>query len=220
MRAVYSAALLLLLFSALTLATTDDALLPMATEKFDVFHDIDYAKFVQRGELHAINDGTAQYQPIGLQDPPQLSDVDMKDLDSSKYTVILRSQKSGARFVLPIQRCRLGSDQTADETFVMHATGSGDVFHIDYDAGSSANCHKYKGMATPAVHTKALLRTRAVGPTPKLNPAATIDTSTGKEHQPEPPKSFLAKYWYYIVPIVLILMLGGEDKQEEGNTRR
>ncbi|KAJ1851770.1 hypothetical protein GGH12_005811 [Coemansia sp. RSA 1822] len=214
MRAVYSAVVMLLL-SIFTLATTDDTLAPSAIEKFGVFHDISYNEFVQRGELHVLNDGTAQYQPIGLQDPPRLTETDSKHPDPSKYTVILRSLNGGTQFVLPVMRCRLVNDLKAEETFVIHTTENGDIFHIDYDAGNSANCQKTHGAVSAPVHTKALLRKRVVGPAPKLNPAAVIDMDTGKEQQPEPPKSFLAKYWYYIVPVVIMLMLGGDDKQQE-----
>ncbi|KAJ2851900.1 hypothetical protein IWW36_000673 [Coemansia brasiliensis] len=218
MRTVYTAVVFLLLCISAAAAATE-ALVPAATEKFEVFHN-EAADFVQRGELQIFDDGTGQYQPIGLQEPMRLADSDSIAHDDSKYTVVIRSLNNSAQFVASIKKCRLNSDQKIEETFVIHAFENGNVFHIDYDAGSSTNCQNDRTETKPVTLTRVLLKQRALGPVPKLNAAPAIDMSTGREKQPEPPKSFLAKYWYYIVPIVLLLMLGGEEPQQEGNTRR
>ncbi|KAJ2453910.1 hypothetical protein EV183_001866 [Coemansia sp. RSA 2336] len=217
MRSAYAVAVFLLLCISAAVAATD-ALVPAATEKFEVFHN-EAAEFVQRGELQVFDDGTAQYQPIGLHEPLRLRDSSAIAQDDS-YTVVMRSLNSSAEFVASVKKCRLNSDQKIEETFVIHALESGSVFRIDYDAGSSSNCQNGRVEAKPVTFTRVIVKKRALGPVPRLNAAPAIDMSTGREKQPEPSKSFLAKYWYYIVPIVLLLMIGGEEPQQEGNTRR
>ncbi|KAJ2616282.1 hypothetical protein H4S08_000841 [Coemansia sp. RSA 1365] len=222
------AATLLALFmlSIVALASSDSATAPapVATtiEKFSVFHNLQIGKYVQRGELELMDDGTAQYHSIGVQDPPHLTETESMPRDPTKYAVVLQSPQGKAQYVLPIDRCRLSGDDKAEETFVLHTTGLGSVFHVDYDAGKSANClqKNRESPVRPVVFTRALLKPRAIGPTPKLAAVASIDATTGKEKQPEPQKSFLAKYWYYIIPLVLVLLFTGEEPQQEGNARR
>ncbi|KAJ2162859.1 hypothetical protein GGF46_000241 [Coemansia sp. RSA 552] len=215
-------ALLLLLLNAGVLADDDaeTVVAPSTVEAFEVFHNPNPSEFVQRGELQLMSDGTAQYSPVGLQSPPLLSNSEVSESDSAEYTLVLRSLKSSAKYVLPVQRCRLNGDASAEETFVVYETEDGNVFHIDYDAGTSTNCQKGGLPVTPPVLTRALLRKRMPGPQPKLAAPPQIDTSTGKEQQAEPPKSFLAKYWYYLVPLAILLFMGGEEPQQEGNSRR
>ncbi|KAJ2780515.1 hypothetical protein H4R18_003417 [Coemansia javaensis] len=222
MRALAILALLL----APALAAEGAAAAAAVSERFEVFHNQNHpAEYVQRGELQVLDDGTARYLPVGLQEPPRLPDADALPRDPASYAVVLRSLKSGAQHVLPVRRCRLGGDAAAlEETFVVHETEAGAVFHIDYDAGDRANCLQPSPAATPgpAARTKVLLRRRAEGPAPLLAEAPKIDAATGKEQQPEPPRSFLAKYWIYIVPVIILLLFTGEEPQQEreGNTRR
>ncbi|KAJ1798256.1 hypothetical protein LPJ59_002615 [Coemansia sp. RSA 2399] len=199
------------------------------SQTLNVFDNLKALEFVQRGELQLFTDGTAQYHSIGVQQPPQLSlskALFEPTTDPALYTVIVQPQNNdSAHFVLPIRRCRLNADaKKLDETFVLHQNEKGNVFHVDYDAGSSENCvrsqESRQAKKDPVVLTRVLVSKQAQGPVPKLAAAANLDMSTGKEVQPEPPKSFLAKYWYYLIPVVLMLMLGGEEPQQEGNNRR
>ncbi|KAJ1736108.1 hypothetical protein LPJ61_000158 [Coemansia biformis] len=198
MRALRALAALVLLVAAPVLAV-DEPRAAAARESFEVFHNANPGEFTLRGELQLLDDDTARYQPVSVHDPPRLADTRGVPQSPAGYAVVLRSLKSGAQFVQPISRCRLHSDATAEETFVVHETEAGDVFRIDYDAGSHANCLKQnQGPFAPAAHTTALLRRRAAGPVPRLAGAARIDAATGKEQQPDAPKSFIAKYWYYL----------------------
>ncbi|KAJ2456703.1 ER membrane protein complex subunit 10 [Coemansia sp. RSA 2424] len=194
----------------------------LAADTFDVFHSLAPNEFVQRGEIRILPNKTAEYQSIDAKGSPKLVDageqVPSADL---YYTVMLRSQNSGAQHVLAVKRCRLNGEKKVDETFVLHETEGGSLFRVDYDAGKGSNCLKSPLADMPAFATKALVKSRVRGPAPELAVAASIDASTGKEKQPEPQKGFLAKYWYYLIPIALLLLLGGEEQpQQEGNTRR
>ncbi|KAJ2693863.1 hypothetical protein GGH99_000954 [Coemansia sp. RSA 1285] len=202
-------------------------------QTLNVFDNRKTPDFVQRGEVQLFTDGTAQYHGIGIQQPPQLSlanELAEQNIDPALYTVIVQPQNSNndsADFVLSIRRCRLNTDaKRLEETFVVHQKDNGDVFHIDYDAGKSENCarkeekNQQQSNSDPTVLSRVLVSQQKQGPVPKLAAAANIDVSTGKEVQPEPQKSFLAKYWYYLIPIVFLLLLGGEEPQQEGNNRR
>ncbi|KAJ2608263.1 hypothetical protein EV177_005072 [Coemansia sp. RSA 1804] len=202
-------------------------------QTLNVFDNRKTPDFVQRGEVQLFTDGTAQYHGIGIQQPPQLSlanELVEQNIDPALYTVIVQPQNSNndsADFVLSIRRCRLNTDaKRLEETFVVHQKDNGDVFHIDYDAGKSENCarkeekNQQQSNSDPTVLSRVLVSQQKQGPVPKLAAAANIDVSTGKEVQPEPQKSFLAKYWYYLIPIVFLLLLGGEEPQQEGNNRR
>ncbi|KAJ2082217.1 hypothetical protein H4R24_001738 [Coemansia sp. RSA 988] len=218
--------LALYVLSVVAFASSDSTAAPSPAaatiEKFNVFHNLDLGDYVQRGEVQLLDDGTAQYQSIGVQNPPQFTDTDALSQDPAKYTVVLQSTQGKAQYVLPVDRCRLSGSDKTEETFVFHTTNLGNVFHVDYDAGETANClqKSQESSVRPIVFTRALLKPRTIGPTPKLAAVASIDAATGKEKQPEQQKSFLAKYWYYIIPLVLVLLFTGEESQQEGNTRR
>ncbi|KAJ1959076.1 hypothetical protein GGI12_004531 [Dipsacomyces acuminosporus] len=214
MRAIQATALFLL-------STVAFATVATAADTFEVYHNPNAVEFVQRGEVRVHEDGTATYQPISLHHPPSLANVGKNAKDPAKYTVILRSAKTGSQHAVPIKRCRLNGGGKPEETFVLFETEKGDVFHIDYGAGKSDNCAKSKPASELDFSTKVRLEKRVDGAFPKLAFAANINAMTGKEQKPEEQKSFFVKYWYYIVPMVLMLLLsGGEEPQQEGNSRR
>ncbi|KAJ2055629.1 hypothetical protein GGI17_006586 [Coemansia sp. S146] len=193
----------------------------LTTDTFDVFHNLESKEFVQRGEIRVLQNETALYQSISAKDTPALLDASEQILNADHYyTVLLRSKNSGSQHVLAVKRCRLSGEKKVEETFVLHETKGGSVFRVDYDAGKGSNCLKGSLADVPTFVSKALVKKRVQGPTPQLAVAASIDASTGKEKQPEPQKGFLAKYWYYLVPLALLLLLGGEEPQQEGNARR
>ncbi|KAJ2590487.1 hypothetical protein H4R99_007085 [Coemansia sp. RSA 1722] len=210
-----SAAAMLLLCG---LATVFADSLVMDTLK--VYDNLNPGQFTQRGEL-LLND-PVQYNPVAIQNAPiPDTDANSKTSDPSMYTVLLRSQNTDSQFALSLPRCRLNGEQAPKETFVVHLSQDGSLLHVDYSAGKSENCDKSQTpVDSPAFSTSVVVKRRVQGPAPELAMAASIDMNTGKEKEPEPQKSFLAKYWYYIVPIVLMLMLSGEEPQKEGNTRR
>ncbi|KAJ2764842.1 hypothetical protein IWQ56_000490 [Coemansia nantahalensis] len=212
--------LVLVLLGVAVRAADQPAAAAAARESFEVFHNASPGKFTLRGELQILDDGTARYQPVSVHDPPQLPSADVPPQDPTTYAVVLRSLKNGAQFVRPISRCRLHGADT-EETFVAHESEAGDVFHIDYDAGTRANCMAPdRSPFAPAAHSRALLRRRAAGPVPRLAEPVRIDAATGKEQAPEAPRSFIAKYWYYILPIVVLLLFTGEEPQQEGGAQR
>ncbi|KAJ1826229.1 hypothetical protein LPJ56_002287 [Coemansia sp. RSA 2599] len=183
-----------------------------------VYDNLNPGFYTQRGEL--ILADPVQYSPATIQSPP-MADADSKTSDPSMYTVLLSSQKTDSQFALSLPRCRLNGERAPKETFVVHMAQDGSLLRVDYSAGKLENCKKAPiPVESPAFSTSVVVKRRVQGPSPELAMAANIDLSTGKEKEPEPQKSFLVKYWYYIVPIVLLLMLGGEEPQQEGNTRR
>ncbi|KAJ2728399.1 hypothetical protein IW152_005991 [Coemansia sp. BCRC 34962] len=220
LRAIVILALLSTFLSSIVAAELTEQITIPTTDTFDVFHNLESKEFVQRGEIRVLQNETALYQPIGAKDSLKLVDTSEQTLSVDQYyTVVLRSQNSGAQYALGVRRCRLNGEKKVDETFVLHETEGG-VFRVDYDAGKGSNCLRGSLADVPTFVTKTLVRRRAQGPTPQLAVAASIDASTGKEKLPEPEKGFLAKYWYYLVPLVLLLLLGGEEPQQEGNSRR
>ncbi|KAJ1901540.1 hypothetical protein LPJ66_000714 [Kickxella alabastrina] len=201
------------------------ALLPAhaSADTLEVFHNLAPNKFTQRGEL-TLTDPPA-YSPI-ISDgfpPPTLPDTDAwaQQGDRSQYAVVLRSQKTGSLVHLAAPRCRLNGAARPKEVFVVHAERNGALLHVDYAVGSLENCHSRTLVDVDGFDTQVVVRRRMQGPTPELAAAVSIDANTGSEKAPEVQKSFIMKYWYYIVPIVLMLLLTGEDApQQEGTARR
>ncbi|KAJ2723297.1 hypothetical protein GGI07_002725 [Coemansia sp. Benny D115] len=186
------------------------------TDTLEVFHSpLDASSpghFVQRGELSLSE--PVKYTSIGQQSPATLEDQAWAH-DPSKYLVLVRSQKASSHLVLPVARCKLNGERTPKETFIVHAAENGDLLHIDYDVGRAANCASGEPVKDAVFATEVVVKRRMQGATPELAAAASIDTTTGQEKQPEPQKSFLVKYWYYIVPIVLMLLLDNMDLEIE-----
>ncbi|KAJ2869870.1 hypothetical protein FB639_004720 [Coemansia asiatica] len=208
-----SVALLLLCSLACVVAES------LVLDTLRVYDNLNPGIYTQRGEL--ILTDPVQYSSLAIQGSP-IVDADTKlPEDPSMYAVLLKSQKTDSQFALSLPWCRLNGERKPKETFVVHMGQDDSLLHVHYSAGSSENCKNTQiPVESPAFSTSAVVKRRVQGPTPELAMAANIDLSTGKEKEPEPQKSFLVKYWYYIVPIVLLLMLGGEEPQQEGNTRR
>ncbi|KAJ3213418.1 hypothetical protein HDU67_002893 [Dinochytrium kinnereticum] len=79
-------------------------------------------------------------------------------------------------------------------------------FHLDYVVDASS-CQKSKVQAPKAgIKAQCSVARTSDGARPHLEMIQ--ETKDGK---PEPEKSFLQKYWYYIVAIALVLMLSGGD---------
>ncbi|KAJ2306777.1 hypothetical protein IWW54_004632 [Coemansia sp. RSA 2705] len=191
--------LVLLVLGALA---TDES--PAAIETLEVFDDCAQSAYVRRGEIRVHGDGTAQYHKgDGTAQAHGGAELDepQPQPGADACAVVVRAG-DGRRFVQTVARSRLGGD----ETFVVHV-GDG-VVRVDYGADKHG-----------AGASRVVVRRRAAGPEPRLGRAAAVDAA-GRERQAEAPKSFLAKYWYYIVPLVLILLLGGEEPKEGGGAQR
>ncbi|CAN6652626.1 hypothetical protein TRVA0_026S00430 [Trichomonascus vanleenenianus] len=83
----------------------------------------------------------------------------------------------------------------AREEYTLHLNADGKVIKLDYSRNLSAEGHAVK------------IFKAASGPMPQVKqPIKLVNNEVPKE---EPPKTFLQKYWMYIVPVVLMLMVSG-----------
>ncbi|KAK9369000.1 hypothetical protein V1509DRAFT_622171 [Lipomyces kononenkoae] len=85
----------------------------------------------------------------------------------------------------------------ANDVFSLHLTPSGKIWHVDYT---------YKQMTVPVDLKSADVSVLL----PNRGPVAVLKAPvTGTKQLQEENKSFIQKYWMFIVPVLLVLLLGG-----------
>ncbi|KAJ1309127.1 hypothetical protein OPQ81_004803 [Rhizoctonia solani] len=102
-----------------------------------------------------------------------------------------------------------------EEFLTLHKTVSGDIFALDYHLDSvpknGACPHKPSVMFISSTDIQIKSPSPALTPRFKVPPPMSAD---GQPIKPVPEKSFIQKYWMYIVPgliILLVLPAGPED---------
>ncbi|RKP35124.1 hypothetical protein BJ085DRAFT_31398 [Dimargaris cristalligena] len=173
----------------------------------------------QRGWLSS--DGAKGSAPEGVVDP-------------RTYAVALVDQSSGPssspkgsfnRVQIALNKaCFLSAETTNNAQFVLHLDDQNNMLHMEHYAGNpTISCPT--GSAPSALvdpseveysSTVAVIRPTP-GPTPHLYRRMAVD---GKGDQPkeEDNRSFIAKYWYIIVPLLIMSLMGGGGAPEEGSS--
>jgi len=151
------------------------------------------------------------------------------DLDSAFYHVALQrdGDQSDAQWdVSSVKLCHLF--HATSDTIVLRTKGA-DVHAIDYFVSPiphNGACPKRKGKkkrsATTATFSNTVLNTTVITQTYKTSPLPELRappalTTDGEPVKPVPEKSFIQKYWMYIVPLVIMLLVSGgpEDGQRQ-----
>lgn len=133
-------------------------------------------------------------------DPEDVKDV---SYERTKQTVDVTGKACvGIEFVGGGFKCMaLGSlNSTANDRIVVHLNEDNTVRNLDYSVDDT--------------DTVQVIKRDVKGPVPGMKePIKLVDNEVPQE---EAPKSFLQKYWMYIVPVVLMLMVsGGADPNQQ-----
>lgn len=136
-------------------------------------------------------------------------------------------------FSLPIDQCHLASN--SDESFTIHTDRDGkqilslgyDLTGFDVSQLDADGCPKLATNQVPAAKQVIVKMNKPQEPLTVLPPAPPPTKPDGSPLAPgeEPPKeqSFVRKYWYYILPVVLMMLIPTEiadannDEAENGD---
>jgi len=158
----------------------------------------------------------------------------LQNTDGALYQLALEHEgdSSNALWDLSsVKICHL--DKASSETLVLHLINAQDYnpFALDYFVspiphdGSCREPHISEKGSTPSIYLQSfadkiqhlnstiLLRRPDSLPLPKLHAPPPL-TPQGEVVQPVPEKSFLQKYWMYIVALLLIFFLAGGDEEK------
>ncbi|TPX50493.1 hypothetical protein CcCBS67573_g10092 [Chytriomyces confervae] len=177
--------------------------------EFNILHAIDEANFTMRGRIVPVEKkaGLFKYESDPKMD---LTPFQTPATDYTQRYKIIAMDMDGTVLTTSIQLCQLQKAKFND-FIAIHLDQNGTAFHIDYTVDSSSPCSKDQKPVDPKTtfKTRTLVSKAEEGARPKLEQMSS-EKAEGKEVE----KSFLQKYWYYIVPLFLILVLtGGDDKK-------
>ncbi|KAF8341307.1 uncharacterized protein EI90DRAFT_3033476 [Cantharellus anzutake] len=108
--------------------------------------------------------------------------------------------------------CHL-SPRTSD-VLTLVADGNGIVSRLNYhilNIPQDGSCPSVRPSIPPTFNTTVHIKHPNPVPTPILRPLPAISPD-GRPVQPPPEKSFLQKYWIYILPLFIILLITPEDE--------
>ncbi|KAJ3183420.1 hypothetical protein HDU87_006739 [Geranomyces variabilis] len=113
----------------------------------------------------------------------------------------------GVKLTAAVPLCMLEASEY-QEQITLHLDSNGVPWHLDYLVGATS-CEKPAKPLGRTPKTLVFIERALAGTRPKLEQM--VETTV--DGKPEPEKSFIQKYWFYIVPAVLILLLqsGGEE---------
>ncbi|KAI8607787.1 hypothetical protein BC830DRAFT_1086680 [Chytriomyces sp. MP71] len=123
---------------------------------------------------------------------------------------IMAVSMDGTVLTASVPLCQLQSAQLRD-SIAIHVDHTGKPFHLDYNVDAQPGaCTKAQKPLAPnaAFKTKVVVSRAEDGARPRLE---LMSPEKGAEGGKETEKSFLQKYWYYIVPLMLVLMLSGGE---------
>ncbi|KAJ3330943.1 hypothetical protein HDU76_004451 [Blyttiomyces sp. JEL0837] len=180
--------------------------------EFEVWHSINDAPYTLRGKIaiSALTKRTGHK----YEDSKSLSggkEIIGKHASlSDLYHLQIRGSVSGIDLKLnaTLRLCNLQS-AGLKEHITFHVDQSGIPYHVDYVV-PAATCDSSKKLPAvaafkPQIHISQSLE----GVRPKLEQIV-AETKDGK---PEKPQSFLQKYWMYLIPIVVIMLMGGGGEE-------
>ncbi|CAE7120815.1 unnamed protein product [Rhizoctonia solani] len=132
----------------------------------------------------------------------------------ARYDIALETQENPDDWPRSsVKLCHLSA--AYEEFLTLHKTVSGDIFALDYhlDSVPKNGVCPHKPAAMYIASTDIQIKSPSPAFTPRLKVPPPIG-SDGQPTKPVPEKSFIQKYWMYIVPgliILLVLPAGPED---------
>jgi len=139
------------------------------------------------------------------------------------YTIRARSALStseGDWVFSSVKACALESSDFKDSIH-LHVNSRGHVTSISYSTANDCSSNRpHEHHTKIQFNTAVALDLGLEGPKPILEATAPApQPGTGQPQQEQAPQSFIARYWYYIVPAVLLMLLSGFGSQGEGNAQ-
>ncbi|EJD01418.1 uncharacterized protein FOMMEDRAFT_147942 [Fomitiporia mediterranea MF3/22] len=196
--------------------------------------DVPEQPFVLRA---SIDPSTRQYTPA-----PQLQDAlgqfynDVRENKAALYQVSFQAVPAGAPDHLAVERLDISSVKACHipiasaDYITLHLDRAGTPFHIDYflaDIPASGACPSTKQLRTRNLDQATFLHPsnttinvrHATGPPlPELRVPPPLSPK-GQVIPPEPEKSFIQKYWMYIVAALFVLIFAGGPPPEDDGGR-
>ncbi|KAF8663499.1 hypothetical protein AX16_001067 [Volvariella volvacea WC 439] len=218
--------------------------------QYSVYHRLyhpllPHLQFRQRGSLHT---GASAFLPAPSLYYDLVSFLDpLREANFSPDTVLYQvaldphgNADEAAWDISSVKLCHLG--HVANETFVLHTTDpqNGRAYALDYfvsplphDGACSTPARKNRPenpSMDPELHIVAknianlnasvIVRGTRMPPFPELRTPPPL-TPEGQPVQPVPEKTFLQKYWMYIVVFLVVVVLSpaGEEEQPRGRAQ-
>nr|XP_022301992.1 ER membrane protein complex subunit 10-like [Crassostrea virginica] len=160
----------------------------------------------------------SQVPPLSTGELDKLKGLARKN-DIYRLRLQTGSGSSGEEYVTTyIPACGILSSNLSDHIWI-HFDQTGEVMGISVETVSS-QCTNVNSFSLQDWNTSVEVSQTVLGPSPDTQ--SYIEKLKREEQerakgQTEDKRSFLAKYWMYIVPVVLVMMLsGGGDQQGQG----
>ncbi len=192
-----------------------------------VEHSLDEGlSFEPRGTLsvHSLRSGSTSFAAAqGLDDVVER----LRDLCSRRALYLLRAwESSGLPHQTVMDPCA-ALDASLRETFTIHLDWRNNVVGVSVAALASPKAAtngtvKATSELLAGFKTKVLLQTMESGPQPdtaSFVQKMEADKLAKQRGEVKDNRSFLAKYWMYIVPVLLLLMISGGGQEGGGAAR-
>ncbi|KAG1755563.1 hypothetical protein EDB19DRAFT_1661971 [Suillus lakei] len=143
---------------------------------------------------------TGSYASLSLADKP--------DMQSAMYHVAIERPESEGS-VSSIKACLLPSSTSAN--IVIHFSATGEPYAIDYSVSPVPRdgiCSATSTGSYPAHNASVVLKSPRMAPLPELRIPPPL-TPEGEPVVPVPEKSFVQKYWIYMVVVLGALLISG-----------
>ncbi|KAJ3041131.1 hypothetical protein HDV00_009845 [Rhizophlyctis rosea] len=184
--------------------------------KVDVYHSIDNGPFVLRGSITydhtSTNKKAHQFEPAPGVTPLEVAKA--SEDRNTIYRLSVRGEGVSKELNASAPLCLVYGAKFQDH-FTLHVNERGQPWHVDYLL-PSADC---KAVSQGPVKSQFKTQVTLLYPVPASRPQLEAIVQGTPDGKPPPEKSFLQKYWMYLVPVLILLLLSGGDDQQGGGRR-
>ncbi|KAF8605470.1 hypothetical protein BDV93DRAFT_521776 [Ceratobasidium sp. AG-I] len=212
-------ALLSLVLLALSAVANDAVHTDLAPTPVHVHHRVHLpgqapAPFTPKGTVLLTPNGPSYAPAAAFRD--ELTTWAASNNPHARYEVALETEESPDTWPRSsVKLCYVTAAK--DEYFTMHKSVSGDVFALDYHLSSVP-----KDGACPSAPASLFIASTDIilkSPSPAFSPRLKTPPPLGADGQTIKPvveKSFIQKYWMYIVPVLILLLVMPGGPEEGG----
>jgi hypothetical protein len=169
---------------------------------------------------------TAEQPDLSLQDLDLLKEVAAED--GYYFLKLTTKGSSGVKTFRDFIPARALLDSGLSDVVMVHLNPAGEIYAISYSVARNdyfTAPHVLGNNRPPPTHfnTTVLVHYGEVGPVPDTAPylekleQERISKERGDDTRDN--RSFLARYWMYILPVVILVLLSGASNPEEGGGR-